>query len=432
MIHQLAGFVNSEGRSVQDTVAAETKSIGFDYQYYYFLLKVIQLEKGETVGYEVKDDVHIDNNNGELILIQLKHSIDNKSNLTEKDVDLWKTISNWIKIVNDENEGRTSLEDQINYINKTTFLLVTNKGESSTNKFLELIEVYQNHKVTLSNIKEHLGKISKPISEKDASKVDGYISFLLSQNDSWLEHFFGKLRILMKKESLIEEVKQAIKQKNVKESRVDDVFASVDSNLRTFMFKTVTSRCKVNMNFETYYQRFTKYFELGRSTKLPIRPINMDVSLPSNFRNHTFVRQLLDSEIISEDDAEFEDELISYFTSMMYMHNNEKEWLQKSEITKEELMALDKEAEKRWKNTFKRIHSELQIEFRKNGKDISKIDEEKLNILARNCYYAILDILLVLDDTELDTELCNGKFYSLSDYPSIGWRFDWREKYTND
>lgn len=41
--------------SVADSVSAADKSIGFDYQYYYFLYKGLTMKKGETVGLEVKD-----------------------------------------------------------------------------------------------------------------------------------------------------------------------------------------------------------------------------------------------------------------------------------------------------------------------------------------------------------------------------------------
>ena len=58
-----------------DKTSAETKSIGFEYQYYFFLWKVLSLEHGETVGLEVKDDVHTELNDSTQILYQLKHTI---------------------------------------------------------------------------------------------------------------------------------------------------------------------------------------------------------------------------------------------------------------------------------------------------------------------------------------------------------------------
>ena len=61
-----------------DKTSAETKSIGFDYQYYFFLWKLLSLRTGESVGLEVKDDVHTKLNNDEQIFYQIKHTIKKK------------------------------------------------------------------------------------------------------------------------------------------------------------------------------------------------------------------------------------------------------------------------------------------------------------------------------------------------------------------
>ena len=36
---------------------ADDKILGFEYQFYYFLLEVLKLKDNEIVGFEVKDDV---------------------------------------------------------------------------------------------------------------------------------------------------------------------------------------------------------------------------------------------------------------------------------------------------------------------------------------------------------------------------------------
>lgn len=41
-----------------DITSADKQQIGFDYQYLYFLLQLLHMEPGETVGYEAFDDVH--------------------------------------------------------------------------------------------------------------------------------------------------------------------------------------------------------------------------------------------------------------------------------------------------------------------------------------------------------------------------------------
>src|SRR5690606_29203297 len=125
----------SKGKSIQEKTSADSKSIGFDYQYYYFLNELLQIKEGQTVGYEVKDDVHIEMRDGMETLIQLKHSISSTGTLSEKDEDLWKTISNWIDIITDSTLGRSASVSQIEFIKKTNFLLVTNKSNSSRNEF---------------------------------------------------------------------------------------------------------------------------------------------------------------------------------------------------------------------------------------------------------------------------------------------------------
>lgn len=423
-----SSILTESQKSIQEQTAAETKSIGFDYQYYYFLYKMIQLETGQSIGYEVKDDVHIDKENGELILIQLKHSIDTKANLTEKDSDLWKTISNWIKIINDKTQNRSNLDKQLNFIKNTTFLLVTNKSATSTNKFLQLIYTFKEENNTLSKIRKHLKEISTPDPGKNPSVVDGYISLLLSQTDDWLECFLKNIDFLMSKDSLIDAIKTKIKEKNVLESRIDDVYESIDSNLRTLIYETVKNGDKVTITFDLYYKKFTKFYEMGgRRNKLLIRPSIPNDPVPEKPLEYISIKQLVETEIIDENDLDFYDELISIFTDKLLMFNNEKRWLQDSDITDDELRTFNRLTIRKWKQVFDRVHASLKQELRKQ--EFSNIDKDTLNALASQCYHDVLSLQLTLDETDLEIDLSNGKFYLLSDQPVIGWVYDWQERY---
>ena len=101
----------SKEKTHSEKTAAETKSSGFDYQYYFFLWKVLSLKKGESVGLEVKDDVHTELDNDEQVFYQIKHTVQTKSdgssaNLKTSDTDLWKTLSNWAQVISDKNDNR--------------------------------------------------------------------------------------------------------------------------------------------------------------------------------------------------------------------------------------------------------------------------------------------------------------------------------------
>ena len=89
-------------RSRAETTSAEDKFIGFDYQYYYFLNELLNLKRGQTVGLEVLDDVHIERTDGTHLLVQLKHTVQTYEkgapiNLTSLDGDLWKSISSLVQ-----------------------------------------------------------------------------------------------------------------------------------------------------------------------------------------------------------------------------------------------------------------------------------------------------------------------------------------------
>src|ERR1700748_38860 len=121
-------------RSRVDTTSAEDKSIGFDYQYYYFLNELLNLKSGQVVGLEVLDDVHVERPDGTNVLVQLKHTVRTSAqgkpiNLTTLDSDLWKPISNWCKLIIDPADRRTSVNSQLAFLEKTSFLLASNKSE---------------------------------------------------------------------------------------------------------------------------------------------------------------------------------------------------------------------------------------------------------------------------------------------------------------
>lgn len=400
-----ASAVPNKLKSVQEQTAAESKSIGFDYQYYYFLFQVLQLQTGQVVGYEVKDDVHIDTPNGEQTLIQLKHSIETKAdgsiiNLTEKDEDLWKTLSNWVKVINDEAEQRNKREAQIAFINKTRFFLVTNKSETESNKFLKMIDTFHKSNCTASDIKAYINTLNKPAAGKKPSVVDSYISLLEQQPIKWLEAFFKRLNVVYSQDELLEKIRLKIKEKNVSDSRLDDVFAAVDSRLRAMIYEDVKARKKFELTFEDYHKNFTRYFELGRSRKLPIKLGNKKIATPQDALNHTSIRQIIETEILSETDSDFEDKLVRIFTNKYEMNNHLERWIQRSEITEEERQRFDQESIDLWENVFDRTYAALKKKLRKTT--ISMIDPDDLFDLAAECYFDTLKIELSIDETQLD------------------------------
>ncbi|WP_221274538.1 hypothetical protein [Thaumasiovibrio subtropicus] len=153
-----------------DITSADKTGIGFDYQYYFFLWKLLSLEIGQTVGLECKDDVHTDLADDVQILYQVKHTIKTSektkkpSNLTTFDIDLWKTLSNWSKVITDTNASRSTQNEQIKFIDKTYFVLASNKSESSNNEFAKIIKSLQEGEITIEEARENLKSLKKKLN----------------------------------------------------------------------------------------------------------------------------------------------------------------------------------------------------------------------------------------------------------------------------
>jgi NADPH-dependent 7-cyano-7-deazaguanine reductase QueF-like protein len=128
-------------RSHTEKTGAGDKSIGFDYQYYYFLHRILNLGVGQSAGLEIKDDVHTELDADFNILYQVKHTVQTDASgvpvaLTELDADLWKTLYNWSQVISDKVEGREQVAAQLEFVSKSEFHLVSNKSRKlRTNSF---------------------------------------------------------------------------------------------------------------------------------------------------------------------------------------------------------------------------------------------------------------------------------------------------------
>ncbi|WP_010500120.1 ABC-three component system protein [Paenibacillus elgii] len=410
-------------KKFQDKTSANDKSIGFDYQYYYFLYLLLGLEEGQAIGIEVKDDLHIDLSNGNQILLQLKHTLQTSAsgaiiNITERDSDLWKTIYNWINVINDENDGRKNMSDQIIFIEKTIFILVSNKSSNSNNKFLVKISEFNKGKLIIDDIVRYLKELH---STTESAEIKGYMSLLLKQPSKWLSKFFSKLHFELDQDDLIGKVKSRIKAKQVKETKIDDVFHAVDSKLREEYYFNTKSLSKTLISFEEFYKRYHIFFDKGRNNKLPIRklPIHFDKPL----KEQVFIQQLLEIYAIEEKAL---DKMLTLTEFMLQMYNHFDFWEKDGLITKQQIKDFNDDCVRKWENTHEEAHRKILLNIRL---DNQQPEHRELIEAALKCLDEIKKKELVFDENPLDVEMSNGQFYLLSNEPRIGWHLNWEEKY---
>lgn len=402
------------GKTRFDITSASDTSIGFDYQFYYFMYLVLGLRHNEKIGIEIKDDIHVELQGGDLVLIQTKHTIQTKKdnstiNLTERDKDLWKTINNWVKIINEN-------PDSNSFIQKTKFQLVSNKSIFK-NPFIINVQKLTNNDISIKEFKEYLDSLTKDSTE---TVINVHINTLKSLSDDLLIKFIKKIDFKLNEDNIIDRIKERIKEKYIEPKRVDDVFNNLFSELKTEEYLTIKDGKKSVLSFEDFVLKFGKCFRVGMSNILPIR--TFEVAIPSKIENQKFILQLIDIGDIGSNDK---DEMIGFTIEMLQLINNIKKWEEEGDIVNYEIENFNRQSVLAWKNSFREKFRQIKVQLNKG----EKVDESEIKYKAIECLDEMRKQILKIDETFLSIELSNGQFYYLTNNQQIGWHYDWESRY---
>jgi uncharacterized protein (DUF2267 family) len=398
--------------SFTDSVSAADTSIGFEYQYYYYLDRLVNLRTGQAAGLEVKDDVHSDLEDGLCILVQLKHTVQTNAAgvpiaLTELDSDIWKTMYNWAKIICDDTQQRDTVKRQLEYIKNTEFHLVTNKSQSKTNKFLSNIVEFQDALITPLELRDVIERLSAKTTNV---ALKAHIQTVLNLDDDVLAAYFKNIRFELELDDIIGRVKQSIREKFIDEKMIDSVFERLDSNIRAENFQNVKNGVKLQLTFEEFWLKYKKYFSDGRSKKLQYT--RFKPPLPADLFAQTFVKRLMEIGAIEQDDI---DSAVAHTLAKLRLVISLDKWRQQGQVVPDDIEALHDEVMIRWRNEFQIAFLECTTEAHVVRAAIKMLAE-----LRRQNF--------VLDEIQLPIELSNGELYHLSDIARIGWHKDWRKK----
>lgn len=404
-----------------DSLAAADKQAGFDYQFYIFLLKCFELQNGQSIGYEQLDDVHIDFE-GKTTYIQVKHTIGfsavgERPNLTQKDIDLWKTLANWVNIINDPSSGRGSESEQLAHVKKSEFILISNKSFSKTNSVVKLFNDYKNSIKTITQLRDELKMLIIESDPQKYSEVDKYIKVFTSQSDNWLDVFVKSVEFTLEIDDIIYEVKAKMKERFMihSDDQAEDVFNCLFTNFKSDIYDHVA---KGNRSIVFDYDRVKGMTSacLYKINKPIVRSYET-LELPENLEDQIFIKQLIDIGDIQVGDLET---IINYTRFKVLMAQNMKDWEQNHELLPTSKSAFIDNCILKWKAVHTKHH-------RNPFNDT--LTEEILKKAALDVIDEIRIIVLTVSDVSLDSMLSHGQFYALSDELKIGWSHDWKTRY---
>ncbi len=405
----------TKANKTQEQHTAGPIAIGFDYQLYLFMNLALELGPGEKIGFEVKDDIHIDKADGTTILYQAKHTVqqDSNKNLTTLDSDLWKTLSNWVDFIKSNKENS-------NFLEKHSFILTTNKSENN-NSFLIALLLFKKDNKT-DKVLNKLKELKTKTTDKTLKK---YIQNVISIGQRKLNRFLTKLTIETDSDGIIDKIKKQIsKSTKQNKERVDAVFNSLYSNLQSAKYTEIKDRKTFEISYKDFTKRFGRCFIVAFETK-PLPKRNVPVLLPDDLENQLFIKQLIDIGQIQSGSKD----IIKFTTQMLKFLNDFTYW------SEEEHFILLTEAEEFRKNSIEIWINEFRAKYRKIERQINsetplhELEDNIKDLGADLVDYIRKQDLYIQGFSPIGIEYSNGHYYALSDNLEIGWHFDWENKY---
>lgn len=390
---------------MNNTLADKTE-LGFEYQDLVFLKYLLNMKPYEKIGLEVIDDIHIDSVSNTLDLIQVKHSI-NSHNLSEKDIDFWKTLYNWNELIRNDSKYKEK---------NVKFIIFTSKGISNQSLMLELKKGNRDIDLILNGINRICREVEQSEQQKDSKKSQNPIykytkSLSLLPQDN-LRFIVNRLYIEEDNDSIMNDIDNTLSYYGIPHQRITYIRDHLIGTIKTFKFEKVLSGQKTEVSYEEFRTGYINFNLLLQEIRTPDINIKKfyDYEVPENisFVKGIYVSQLKDINITDDD---IKDYGILYIRSYCFL----RELIDDGEMLEFEKNNLEIELKSRWKNIFKKYQYSSQPELERS----QSILFESMGIEAN------------IRSTILPTDISNGKLIELSDKPEIGWNKNWELTYGN-
>lgn len=388
---------------MNNTLADKTE-LGFEYQDLVFLKYLLNMKPSEKVGLEVIDDIHIDSVSNTLDLIQVKHSINNK-NLSEKDIDFWKTLYNWNELIHNNNQYKEK---------NIKFIIFTSKGISNQPLMLELKKENKNIDLILNGINRICQEVERSEQKKDPTKNPNPIYkytrplSLLPQDN--LRFIISRLYIEEDNDTIMNDIDSALSYYAVPQQKINYIRDHLLGSIKAFKFEKVLSGQKVEVSYEEFrtgYINFNLLLQEIRTPDINIKGFySYDVPENISFVKGIYASQLKDIDITEEDIKNYG---ISYIRSYCFL----RELIDNGEMLEFENSDLDSELKAKWRKIFRKHQYSSQSTLER----------------SRSILFESMDIDSNIRSTTLPTDISNGKLIELSDKPEIGWQKNWESKY---
>lgn len=392
-----------------EQTAADKSSLGFEYQDLVLVNILLGLKPGEKIGLEVFDDVHTESITEDLCLIQVKHSLSG-GNITERDIDLWKTLFNWWKSVPELPSGKN-----------VEFQIYSNKKLNNQNLIVLLKSAKENKEKVIDAIID----IFKDIQAAEVLKAPAapentifkYVKALATAKPEEIKFLLERFSFHTDSESITHQINKKLSYLAVPDSKLDDTRKFLVGAYKEFKVEAITAGAKVLITYEIFRVQmgFDRILRSSRSNEVDYDRYYDKYYHFQRLDNLSFLGSVFSTQLlgIGKTDAD----AIEHGIEMLATEELIGELKKEGDFTYLDDTRLEQQCEISWKKIYKQAHGT----FSQHG--------SQPLLSAQACYEKTLSKELKIKNIALPDGFSRGKFIKLSDTPSIGWKIDWQELY---
>lgn len=383
---------------------AATQMLGYMYQLLYALVLLLDNKNLDCkISIEKFDDVSFDKDGEPVDLIQLKHHINQKGNLTDSSDDLWRTINVWIDYL----QSHDPLQS-----NGTNFLIITT-GIAPNGSAAWFLKQNDNRdpRIAYNKLKD-ICIISKNLSNKK------YYDNFLNTSESIIKFLFERIYIIDGAENIID-VETTLR-KQVRYSCLPKYETIILQQLEGWWFKKVIKAlCSQELNIITQSEVRSFIVDTSQNYSDDNLPINIfcdsDDQIEKKFNDgeKIFIAQL---RLICLRQNRMQNALRDYYRAF----EQRASWVRNDLLFVDELEKYENRLIDEWRHTFAEMQDELD--------EIKDLSEEEKAKSGRKLLSDIERKDIRIRPKCMEPFIMRGSYHILADNLKVGWHIDFFDR----
>jgi len=378
---------------------------GYLYQTLIALIKLLDDKNQDAkICIEKFDDITFFEKEEPRILIQTKHQINKKGNLTNTSVDLWRTINSWCD----------TIEKLGDSFEETTFIIITTARAKEGSAAYYLKDEFRNPTETLKQLEEVAKSASEATNEK-------FYKTFLNLDPQKRKKIVSKIKIF--DDSIqINGVYDVLKEK-LRFGTLPGFEDKVCEKLEGWWIRKVIDCLSIiSPVFISQLQLRQKVYDIMSEFKpdsLPIdvdpykEPSNEDLSI-LNVYEKLFIHQLY---LINVSEDRLKRAIREYY----HAYQQRAKWVREELLFIDELENYETKLVDEWNRLFLIMQEEL-IDY---GDQLT--DQEK-SIKGKALFNQIEDLEIYIREQVTQPFIMRGSYHELANKLTVGWHLDFEER----